>query len=97
MTTLQPLADRIIIKALGAEKTSPLGIIIPDMAAKEKPGMGTVIAVGPGKTDESGNVIPVKIEVGDVVVFSKYSPDEVEIDGEKLLIVKEESVLAVVK
>lgn len=91
---LQPLGDRVIVEPAISETTSSLGIILPG-SDKEKPGMGTVIAVGPGSTDESGKLIPMTVSVGQTIVFSKYSPDEVEIDGKKYLIVRSESILAV--
>lgn len=92
---LQPLQDRIVVKPLVAESTSALGIILPG-SDKEKPGMGLVVATGPGRVDDAGKLIPMTVTVGQTIVFSKYSPEEVDIDDEKYLIVREESVLAII-
>ncbi len=91
--SLSPLADRIVIKALEAESKTAGGIIIPDNA-KEKPQKGEVVAVGPGKTDDKGNVIKMELKVGDKVLYGKYSGTEVSVDGKDLLIMRESDVLA---
>jgi len=91
--SLSPLADRIVIKALEAESKTAGGIIIPDNA-KEKPQKGEVVAVGPGKADEKGNVIKMELKVGDKVLYGKYSGTEVSVDGKDLLIMRESDVLA---
>ncbi|MBK9577040.1 MAG: co-chaperone GroES [Fibrobacterota bacterium] len=90
---LSPLADRVVIKALEAESKTAGGIIIPDNA-KEKPQKGEVVAVGPGKTDEKGNVIKLELKVGDKVLYGKYAGTEVNVDGKDLLIMRESDVLA---
>ena len=96
--TIQPLADRVLIKpeSMGDEK-SPSGIIIPDTARKEKPERGVVVAVGAGKRDERGALIPTSLKAGDVVIFSKYGYDEVKIDDEDFYIIAESGILAVIK
>jgi chaperonin GroES len=91
--SLSPLADRIVIKALEAESRTAGGIIIPDNA-KEKPQKGEVVAVGPGKADDKGNVIKMELKVGDKVLYGKYSGTEVSVDGQDLLIMRESDVLA---
>jgi len=91
--SLSPLADRIVIKALEAESKTAGGIIIPDNA-KEKPQKGEVVAVGPGKADDKGNVIKMELKVGDKVLYGKYSGTEVSVDGKDLLIMRESDVLA---
>ena len=91
--SLSPLADRIVIKALEAESKTAGGIIIPDNA-KEKPQKGEVVAVGPGKTDDKGNVIKMDLKVGDKALYGKYSGSEVSVDGQDLLIMRESDVLA---
>jgi chaperonin GroES len=91
---LRPLHDRVIVKRLEEEKKSAGGIIIPDNAA-EKPIKGEVLAVGPGKKDESGKNIPLDLKVGDTVLFGKYSGSEVKVDGEDLLVMREDDVIAV--
>jgi len=92
-----PLGDRVLIKPQGKEEKSHAGIIIPDTIDKEKPEMGKVVAVGEGKTTDSGELIPMKVEVGDVILFSKYGPDEVTINDEDYLILSESNILAIIK
>ena len=92
----RPLHDRIVVKRIEAEEKTAGGIIIPD-TAKEKPSQGEVIAVGPGGRDEAGKLIPIDIQVGDRVLFGKWSGTEVKIDGEDLLIMKESDVLGVLE
>lgn len=95
---VQPLGDRVVVKPESAvEEKSPFGIIIPDTARKEKPERGVVVAVGSGRRNERGDVLPVGVEVGDVVMFSKYGFDEVKIDDVEYYIVSESSILAVIK
>ena len=92
---IRPLHDRILVKRLEEEKTSPGGIVIPDTAA-EKPIKGKVIAVGNGKILESGEIRPLDVKVGDKVLFGKYSGTEVKIDNEELLIMTEDDILGVI-
>ena len=95
---VQPLGDRIVVKPeQSMDERSPSGIIIPDTARKEKPERGVVVAVGAGKRNERGDVLPMSINVGDTVMFSKYGFDEVKIDDVEYYIVSEPSVLAVIK
>ena len=94
--TLRPLHDRVIIKRLEEEKMSAGGIVIPDSAA-EKPIRGEVIAAGTGKILEDGKVRPIAIKVGDKVLFGKYSGTEVKVDGEELLVMREEDIIAVIE
>jgi len=96
-STLKPLADRVVVRPLSKEEQTASGIILPDTASKEKPQEGKVIAVGPGKLDQSGKRIALEVEIGNRVLFSKYSPTEVEVDGEELLVVSEGDILAVIK
>jgi chaperonin GroES len=91
---LRPLHDRVIVKRLEEEKKSAGGIIIPDNAA-EKPVKGEILAVGPGKKDDSGKNIALDLKVGDTVLFGKYSGSEVKVDGEDLLVMREDDVIAV--
>src|SRR5213082_3956360 len=95
-TKFRPLHDRVVVKRTEAEDKSKGGIIIPD-TAKEKPSQGEVIAVGPGGRDEAGKLIPIDIEVGDRVLFGKWSGTEVKIDGEDLLIMKESDIMGVIE
>ncbi len=93
---IRPLHDRVIIKRLEEERTSPGGIVIPDSAA-EKPIKGKVIAVGKGKILENGDIRPLDLKVGDKVLFGKYSGTEVKMNDEELLVMREEDVMAVLE
>jgi chaperonin GroES len=93
---LRPLHDRVIIKRLEEEKISAGGIVIPDSAA-EKPIRGEVIAAGNGKILEDGKVRPIAVKKGDKVLFGKYSGTEVKVDGQELLVMREEDILAVIE
>jgi len=92
-----PLGDRVLIKTRDKEAKTHSGIIIPETVDKEKPEIGKVVAVGEGKMTENGDLIPMKVKVGDTVLFSKYGPDDVTIDDEDYLIVSESNILAVIK
>ena len=92
---IKPLHDRIVVKAADKEQVTAGGIILPD-AAQEKPQRGEVLAVGPGKTMDSGTVAPIDVKVGDHVYYGKYSATEVKVDGEEYLILRAEDILAVV-
>ncbi|MDH3664653.1 MAG: co-chaperone GroES [Alphaproteobacteria bacterium] len=91
---LRPLRDRLVVKRLENESTSPGGIVIPETAA-EKPMQGEVIAVGHGRLLDSGEVRPLDVSVGDRVLFAKYSGNDVKLDGEELLVLREDDVMAV--
>ena len=93
---IRPLHDRVVIKRLEEERTTPGGIVIPDTAT-EKPIRGEVIAVGNGKFLESGEVRPLDLKVGDRVLFGKYSGTEVKVDGEDVLVMREDDVMAVLE
>ena len=94
-TSIRPLEDRILVRPEEGEETTVSGIVIPD-TAKEKPQEGTVLAVGPGKRSDTGDLIPVDISEGDRVMYSKYGGTEIKIDGEELLILSSRDVLAIV-
>jgi chaperonin GroES len=91
---LVPLEDRVVLKLVEKEDKTQSGIVLPD-TAKEKPSKANVLAVGPGKYDENGKLIPMPVKVGDVVVFAKYAGTEVKVDGEDYLIVRASDLLAV--
>jgi len=93
---VRPLHDRVIVKRLEEERTSPGGIVIPDTAA-EKPVQGKIVAVGKGKILENGSVRPLDLKVGDKILFGKYGGTEVKVDGEDLLVMREEDVMAVIE
>ncbi|MEN9558011.1 MAG: hypothetical protein RL141_380 [Candidatus Parcubacteria bacterium] len=97
MPKLRPLGDRIIVKPVAREEMTKAGIILPDTADKERPEQGEVISVGPGRVLDNGNVAPMNVKVGDKIVFKKYSPDEVKIEGEEYLVLAESDVMAVVE
>ena len=93
---LRPLHDRVIVKRLENEPKTASGIVIPD-AATEKPDQGEVLAVGPGKRNDKGEQIALNVKVGDRVLFGKYSGQSVKVDGEELLVMKEDDLFAVVE
>ena len=93
--TVNPLSDRVIVKAIEPEEKKQSGIIIPD-TAKEKPQEGEVVAVGPGKVTDAGNKVAMEVKKGDKVLYGKYSGTEVTIDGEEYLIMRENDILAIV-
>ena len=93
---IRPLHDRVMVKREDEERKSPGGIVIPDTAA-EKPIRGKIIAVGKGKILENGNVRPLDLKVGDKILFGKYSGTEVKVDGDELLVMREEDVMAVIE
>jgi chaperonin GroES len=92
---LRPLHDRVIVKRLEEERKTASGIVIPDTVA-EKPDQGEVLAVGPGKKNEDGKLSPVDVQVGDKILFGKYAGTSVKVDGEELLVMREEDIMAVV-
>ena len=92
--SIRPLHDRVLVKRLDEEEKTAGGIIIPD-TAKEKPAKGKVIAVGKGKFNENGNVVPLEVKKGDTVILNKWGGSEVKIDGEEYLILSESEILAV--
>ncbi|MFT4516666.1 MAG: chaperonin GroES [Gammaproteobacteria bacterium] len=92
---IRPLHDRVIIRRMEEEKTSPGGIVIPD-SATEKPIKGEVVAIGKGKILENGDVRPLDVKVGDIILFGKYSGTEVSVDGEELLVMREDDITAIV-
>ncbi len=91
---IRPLHDRVIVKRLDSERTTASGIVIPDNAA-EKPDQGEVIAVGPGRRDESGKLIAMDVKVGDRVLFGKYSGQAVKVDNEEFLVMREEDIMGI--
>jgi len=93
---IKPLFNNIFVEAVKEEKTTKGGIFIPE-SAEEKPGVGKVIAVGPGKTNNEGKLIPLNIKVGDKVLFTKYAPNEIKIDEKEYLVIKEDDVLAIIE
>ncbi len=93
---VRPLHDRVIVRRTEEETTSAGGIVIPD-SATEKPSQGEVIAVGKGKVSDNGNVVALDVKTGDKVLFGKYSGNEVKVDGEELLVMREDDIMAVIE
>ena len=93
---IRPLHDRVIVKRLEEERKSAGGIVIPDTAA-EKPSQGEVVYAGPGKTDDSGKLLPMGVKVGEKILFGKYSGQEIKLDGEEYIILREDEVLAIME
>lgn len=91
--TLEPLADRLVVKAIQKEEVTKGGLVLPD-TAKEKPQEGEVLAVGPGRVADDGKRIPIDIKVGDVVIYAKYGGTEIKVEGEEFMILRESDVLA---
>lgn len=96
MAKVQPLGENVIVKALREEETKS-GIVIPATVDKQRPERGEVIAVGPGKLTESGVRIPIDVKVGQKVLFKKYSPDEIKVDDEELLVIAATDIIAVLE
>jgi chaperonin GroES len=94
--SIKPLEDRIVVTPLEAEQTTASGLVIPD-TAKEKPQEGKVVAVGPGRVDDSGKRIPVDVKTGEVVLYSKYGGTEVKYNGEDYLVLSARDILAVIE
>jgi chaperonin GroES len=95
-TVLKPLEDRVVVKTLEAEQTTASGLVIPD-TAKEKPQEGEILAVGPGRLDDNGKRVALDVNVGDVVLYSKYGGTEVKYDGQEYLVLSARDLLAVVE
>ena len=92
---LKPLGDRAVVEPLEKEERTASGIILPE-TAKEKPQEGTIIAVGPGRRDDDGKLVPMDVKLGDVVLYAKYAGTEIKLDDKKVLILKESDILAIV-
>jgi chaperonin GroES len=93
---VKPLHDRIVVSRIEAEEKTAGGIIIPD-TAKEKPQEGKIIAVGPGKRDEDGNLVPLDVKAGDRILFTKWAGTELKLDGQEYMIMKEDDILGVIE
>jgi chaperonin GroES len=91
---LRPLSDRVVVKRMEEEKTTAGGIVLPD-SAKEKPAKGEILAVGEGKRADNGNIMPMSVKVGDKVLFGKYAGQEVKVDGEDVLVMREDDIIAI--
>jgi len=94
---LKPLGDHLVVKAIADDKKTKSGIVLPATVDKEKPEQGEVIAVGPGRVLDSGNRLPMSVKTGDRILFKKYSPDEIKVDGVEYLVLSESEVLAILE
>ena len=95
--SIKPLGDNVIIKAITKDEKTKSGIVLPDTIDKEKPEEGEVIAVGPGKMLDNGNRAIIGVKEGEKVLFKKYSPDEIKVDGKDLLVISESDIIAIIK
>ncbi|MFH1451374.1 MAG: co-chaperone GroES [bacterium] len=94
---IKPLSDHILIEPMKQEEKTKGGILLPETADKEKPEQGRVIAVGSGKKNDEGVIIPLNVKEGDVVLFTKYGPNEIKVDDKEYLIAREEDILAIIE
>ncbi len=94
---LKPLSDFIVLKPLSKEEVTESGIILPDTVEKDRPEQGEVVAVGPGKLMEDGKRSPMEVSVGNKVMFKKYAPDEIKIDGEERLVIRMDDVVGIIE
>ncbi len=92
----QPLGGSILVKPVTADKVTSSGIVLPDTINKEKPQKGEIVVLGTGKVNDKGEKVAFNVKIGDVVIFKKYSPDDIEIDGEEYLIMNEDDILGIV-
>ncbi len=97
MMNFKPLSNHVFIEPLKEEKQTKSGIVLPETVEKEKPMVGKVLAAGPGRRDDKGDLMPMSVKVGDKVLFKKYGPDEIEVDGKKYLVGSEDDILAVIE
>ncbi|MBI3638453.1 co-chaperone GroES [Candidatus Wolfebacteria bacterium] len=93
----KPLSNRLFIEPIEEDKTTKSGIVLPETADKEKPIRGKIVAIGPGKLSDKSERIPMSVKVGDIVLFKKYGPDEIEIENKKYLVGDEDDILAILE
>ncbi len=93
---IKPLGDRVIIKPIAEDITTKSGIVLPETVEKEKAERGEILAIGLGRLLDNGELAPMSVKVGDKVMFKKYSPDEIKVDGEELLVISEQDILAII-
>lgn len=94
---LKPLANNLIVRAARQEEVTKSGIVLPASAEQDRPEKGEIVAAGPGKLNDEGKLIPMSVKIGDQIVFKKYSPDEIKIDGQEYLILSESDVVAIIE
>lgn len=94
--SIKPVGGHILVSPTTEEKKTKAGIIIPETASEEKPQTGKIVALGDGKRDEHGKIVPFSVKIGELILFKKYSPEEIEVEGEKYLILEESDILGIV-
>lgn len=94
---IKPISDHVLIEPIKEEEKTKTGILLPETAEKERPEQGKIIAVGPGRKDKTGKIIPMEVKPGDKVLFTKYGPNEIKIDNKEYLIAREEDILAILE
>lgn len=94
---IKPLGDRVVVKPINEDITTKAGIVLPETVEKEKAEKGEVIACGPGRLLENGQLAPMSVKIGDKVIFKKYSPDEIKVDDQELLIISEGDILGIIE
>jgi chaperonin GroES len=94
---IKPLNDHVVVKPAGNEEVTKAGIVLPDTVDKEKPEKGEIVAIGPGKMLDNGQRAAMSVKVGDVVMFKKYSPDEIKVDDKEYLVISENDILAILE
>jgi len=94
---IKPISDHILIEPIKGEEKTKAGILLPETAERERPEQGKVVAVGPGKKDKTGKVIPLEVKPGDKVLFQKYGPTEIKVEDKEYLIAKQEDILAILE
>lgn len=97
MSNIKPISDRVFLEAMEEDRITKSGIVLPDSAEKERPVKGRILAVGAGKRNDRGELNPMSVKVGDVVLFKKYGPDEIELEGKKYLVAEESDILAILE
>ncbi|RLC35886.1 co-chaperone GroES [Candidatus Falkowbacteria bacterium] len=94
---IKPIRDKVIVKPIAEDEVTKGGIVLPDTVDKERPEKGEVIAVGGGKTLDNGQKLPMSVKVGDIVMFKKYSPDEIKVDDQEYLVIAEDDIMAILE
>ena len=97
MNIIKPISDRVFLESIEEDRMTKSGIVLPDSAEKERPVKGRVVAVGEGKRNDRGDIMRMSVKVGDVVLFKKYGPDEIELEGKKYLVAEEGDILAILE
>jgi len=94
---IKPISDHVLIEAIVQEEKTKTGILLPETAEKERPEQGKIISVGPGRKTSAGKIVPMEVKAGNKVLFTKYGPNEIKVDGKEYLIAKEEDILAILE